>query len=784
MKNSNEIARRLGRLKEWMMSFRITAKLVFIVTGIASTLWFLIRVIPKPQRAAYPCMRAAAPIMSGFITYVLGLGGMSLLFKKSVSFIKKARYWSALAAFFIGLIVLAAFNMKSAVKILAGTTNTKITRGVLPDSPNTPVGDSHGIFPGRVAWAWNPAATNENCTNSISDAFFMAKNTNQDTINKMANDAIRAIGGKSTVSASWDAIFKDFNKRKTGNATGYVAGQKIFFKINNGQAGWAINNNTLAEVGETSAATGAHNIVFSEASPQAVLAFLVQLIDSCGVAQSDIEIAEPMSHIYQSLYDIVNPIYPNVVLLDKSDKTSTGVSTTSLGRTVSTGWKSNAIKWSDKGKVMTQAVADDMMNEMYNADYMINLTVMKAHARSGITLCAKNHFGSSTHGGSYSAERLHSGSINITSMSAANGGNDNLTNARGDYHMYRVLTDIIGDDKLGGNTVLFIADGLWGGVEATDMPVKWKMPPFNNDFPNSLFISQDEVALESVCIDFLRAEADVNTLMNDRPFFPGVDDYLHQAATRADWPDSIISLSGKWYPFAGYDPEGDGTLMPSMGIHEHWNNSTAKQYSRNLFDNGTGIELVSFPKSLVAYSNGTALNLTITVTGPNGPVEGAIVVIKGSNYMTDADGKVTIGDLTATTGLNYTISRRGYSTITGQVDISSDKDITEEMSLNGQPTSGIDGTASSSTIPFSAYPNPVTDECEISYSLQSSAVVSLSVTSMDGRVLQQLVKGPVSEGDHTQRFYAEDLKSGIYLCVLRAQFSTKTEIRTFKLVVR
>jgi uncharacterized membrane protein YuzA (DUF378 family) len=39
------------------------AKIVFIVLGISSTIWFLVRVIPKPQRATYPCMRAAAPIM-------------------------------------------------------------------------------------------------------------------------------------------------------------------------------------------------------------------------------------------------------------------------------------------------------------------------------------------------------------------------------------------------------------------------------------------------------------------------------------------------------------------------------------------------------------------------------------------------------------------------------------------------------------------------------------------------------------------------------------------------
>ena len=39
--------------------------------GLSSTLWFLIRVIPKPSRAYYPCMQAAAPMMSAFVTYML-----------------------------------------------------------------------------------------------------------------------------------------------------------------------------------------------------------------------------------------------------------------------------------------------------------------------------------------------------------------------------------------------------------------------------------------------------------------------------------------------------------------------------------------------------------------------------------------------------------------------------------------------------------------------------------------------------------------------------------------
>jgi len=40
--------------------------MVYIVISVLATIWFLIRVIPKPSRAAYPCMQVVAPVMSGF----------------------------------------------------------------------------------------------------------------------------------------------------------------------------------------------------------------------------------------------------------------------------------------------------------------------------------------------------------------------------------------------------------------------------------------------------------------------------------------------------------------------------------------------------------------------------------------------------------------------------------------------------------------------------------------------------------------------------------------------
>jgi len=556
----------MERFKSFFKSISQT-KLAFIIMGVGSTVWFLMRVIPKPSRAGYPCMKAAAPIMSGFVIYLIGLGGSVLLFKNAWSKIREARYLAAFVAFIGFILVIFALNFND-VKQAYATAN--LVNSELPDGPNNPMGVGFGIFPGRVVWEWNTYATNEACPNtSLSNCFFQAKNNNQDTINKMANNSIKKLSGKKTVKEGWDAIFNSFNAKKNGEASGYVPGQTIFIKVNNGQAGWAINNSTLSPAGTT--------IPIAETTPATVLSILTQLIDSCGVAQENIYIGEPMTHLFDHMYDLSHAKYPKVKYLDKDNKTS-------LGRTRITGWQSDVIIYSDGGNEMPDAVSDAICNEMNNADYLINIAALKAHARGGVTLCAKLHFGThGSHNGDWGSFHLHDGLI-------ATVDNDILDRGvRGEYGMYRVLTDLIGHERLGGNTVLFMVDGLWGGVEATDRGYKWKSAPFTNDWPNSLFVSQDEVALESVCLDFLRAEAKVNTAFKNRPFFPAVDDYLHQAADKKNWAKGII-----------YDPEGDGTEMASsLGVHEHWNNATDKQYTRNL-GTGTGIELISYKSVLTS----------------------------------------------------------------------------------------------------------------------------------------------------------------------------------------
>jgi uncharacterized protein (DUF362 family) len=58
-------------------------KLMLPALGLLSLAWFAVRVIPKPSRAMYPCQRAAFPLASAFVVWLVGLGTTSLAFSRS-----------------------------------------------------------------------------------------------------------------------------------------------------------------------------------------------------------------------------------------------------------------------------------------------------------------------------------------------------------------------------------------------------------------------------------------------------------------------------------------------------------------------------------------------------------------------------------------------------------------------------------------------------------------------------------------------------------------------------
>ncbi|MCR4905326.1 MAG: DUF362 domain-containing protein, partial [Clostridiales bacterium] len=243
------------------------------------------------------------------------------------------------------------------------------------------------------------------------------------------------------------------------------------------------------------------------------------------------------------------------------------------------------------------------------AAYMINLFNLRGHNLAGFTASAKNHFGSvmpayESSPGVY----IYPEGFRTNPPSWA--GIHHYVAAREGFWMdptelwdlpqvplgsYTVLVDLLSNADAGGKTFLYLCDGLAATVhQGSDLSSgeRWYSAPFGDGtkkgrgWTNSIFASQDPIAIDSVMLDFLLAERDAAEAVGDGgkwrdelPHNHTADNYLLEAAQADDPP------SGTVYQ------DGYGNPVGSLGVHEHWNNAQDKQYSRNL--GGTeGIELI------------------------------------------------------------------------------------------------------------------------------------------------------------------------------------------------
>jgi hypothetical protein len=620
-------------MKRWMEHTRASQfnKFLFPITGILAIVWFLIRVLPKPSRAAYPCMKVAYPIASAFVLYLLALATSAFALDRMKNYWKTSRYWAA-----GGFVVLA---LVSGFLAFQADQPPVFANSSYLDTANVPIGIGRGMFPGRVVWDRNPDATNENCRNrSFGDAYYLPQNTNMAVVDRMVRESLLKLTEKSTISDAWDALFVNFNTKKGKGATGYRPGEKIFIKTN-GIGSTVVDSSNHAITDLTS-------YIESRTAPQPVLALLRGLINEYGVPQENISVGDPQRDIQNEYWDIWHSEFPNVkYICNKGGQ----------GRTRALKGTQPSVFFSDKGKVLRSGSWSDMsvgapvyQDTLYkvieDADYMIYVGALKVHERAGMTVLGKLNFGSHIR---QNAMHMHMGLVNPDGFTP--GGNKN---SRFGYGQYRVLVDLMGHNKLGGNTVLFVADGLWGGRGANLEPVKFKMAPFNNDWPSSIFMSQDPIALESVCYDILKAEFTSDKHAETYPQMVGVDDHLHQAADSSTWPSGVR-----------YDPENDGTPIGSLGVHEHWNNATAMEYSRNL-KTGNGIELlklapavsavesVSLPEEYVLEQNYPNPFNPSTIVGFRVPVSGHILLkvydATGREVAVLVDGERAVGRYTVT----------------------------------------------------------------------------------------------------------------------------------------
>lgn len=454
------------------------------------------------------------------------------------------------------------------------------------EKDDKPLGKGVGVNPGRVTWAYNKDAFNWNG----SGYWWMTKNFDEDIVRTMLEDSIKSLAGKDTVNDALDALFRNFNLRQNGEDKPYSAGQKIHIKANMNVTGngAASNNNTTGYF----------------PAPVTMRELLSILVDF-GVSPSDISIGDP-SRIMPSYVSemLTSDKLKGVVIVDYDSDPSKDAKA-DLDHPVkwshdlaSDGWKD----YNGKPTVNTTYWA----KEMASADYVINLFNLRGHNLAGMTGAAKNHFGSIMPGYTTSDGTVTFPNEFRTNPPSWAGVHHYVSAVNGFYlnppeiwdlpkvpmGSYTVLVDLLSNADAGGKTFLYLCDAFAATVHQGSTLTKnerWYSAPFGGNgkpgWTNSILASQDPVAIDSVCLDFLRAEqAAAEARGNNKwdqvlPEGGTVENYLIEAAL-ADNPPSGTSYQ-----------DGHGNLIPSLGVHEHWNNADEKLYSRNRGES-EGIELV------------------------------------------------------------------------------------------------------------------------------------------------------------------------------------------------
>jgi uncharacterized protein (DUF362 family) len=407
------------------------------------------------------------------------------------------------------------------------------------EGANHPLGEGQGVYPGRVVWVRDPAAASwDGATGHWWDDAY----TNQKLVHAMASRLVQNLAGTKNDKQAWDALFRGFNNAHRLGSSGYRPGERIAIKVN-------CNQDRSPEWG---AAAGPRPAPNGLPSPHAIVALVTQLIEMAGVRGEDIMIydATGIRNVGQPIRARIqansNPQFQAVKFLVGTDY---GMA----GRMSPVPDLGNPIRFAK-----SELPAGYLPRQVTEAKYMINMALLRPHGMAGVTLTAKNHFGSVhfPNDGGWSPRVLHSSVLRTQPMGSCN-----------------PLVDLIGHRHLGGKTMLFVLDGLYTAEHNEASVIQWAS--LGDHWASSMLMSQDPVALDSVALDLLASEPRATQVRGT------ADNYLHEAALAARPPSGAV-----------YNPDGSGPLT-SLGVHEHWNNPASRKYSRNL-GRKQGIELIAW----------------------------------------------------------------------------------------------------------------------------------------------------------------------------------------------
>lgn len=196
--------------------------------GISSTVWFLVRVVPKPSRATYPCMQAAAPMMSAFVVYLLSFTGAWFSYRKMKQALRARHYLYTTLFFFLLIFFGGMMAIENSGEMLAQIV-LPVSEPKMAWGKNNPVGTAKGIYPGRVVWSHAPgAATWEKGTGFWYEDHY----TNQSDADWLVVQSLLSLTGEKSEKKAWNALFAYFNREhgKGGKVRDIGKGKRLQLK--------------------------------------------------------------------------------------------------------------------------------------------------------------------------------------------------------------------------------------------------------------------------------------------------------------------------------------------------------------------------------------------------------------------------------------------------------------------------------------------------------------------------------------------------------------------------
>jgi hypothetical protein len=314
---------------------------------------------------------------------------------------------------------------------------------------------------GRVVHVHDPDATNWNFSSGWYGDY-----VDQQAVNTMVERGLMELTGTNSIQAAWAQLLPNFQ-----------SGQAIAIKVN--------FNNARCDDGD--------NQIDGLIEP---VNALISSLKTFGVVESNIWIYDALRPLPDRFVN--RCLYGGVRFFDSVSKGCREDATFNSN-------DPNAEVTFQHANLSNRRLTDVVIN----ADYLINMPIIKDHGIHPVTLGFKNHFGS------------------IDKVTGP--GDDDLhlyiSPAEGVYDPnYSPLVDIYLNPHIGNKTVLTVGDGLYGALGRTRaVPQRWST--FDNKAPNSLLFSQDPVALDCVMLDILYAEPVYHDPNQDQ-----ADDYLKAAA--------------------------------------------------------------------------------------------------------------------------------------------------------------------------------------------------------------------------------------------------------------